>query len=56
MNAITKAKPSLRPFQIMRDFWDAEGVRHPAGGIAEFDPSDDLTLDMLEQGIISRVK
>ncbi len=39
---------------ILRDFWDADGKRHPAGTIVEVDVN--AALDGVEAGTLRRVK
>lgn len=48
------AKEKLIPVRILRDFWDADGVRHHKGTVVEVPV--DAALDGVESGALSRVK
>ena len=40
--------------EILRDFWDKDGVRHPKG--TEVDIPSDAAMDGIEEGKLRRVK
>lgn len=47
-------KPNMVEMEILRDFWDAEGERHPAGTIVSIPV--EAAIAGAESGALRRVK
>lgn len=46
--------PALRPYRILRDYWDEAGARQRAGTIVEMTAEE--AMDGVESGALARVK
>lgn len=51
---MAEAKKKLVKCVILRDFWDADGKRHPAG--SEVEVPVEAALDGVESGALTRAK
>ncbi len=49
-----KNEQTLMDVEILRDFWDADGVRHPAGTVVSIPV--EAAMDGAEKGALRRAK
>lgn len=49
-----KTEQTLMDVEILRDFWDADGVRHPAGTVVSIPV--EAAMDGAEKGALRRAR